>query len=1049
MLEDEQKFEELESKLAALSSQVEDLEQETEVDPFFEDDVRRVIDDFKSRELAGLESEGGDFDDDDESTDSSDFISVQTTGGPSFKTHWIKPTSCENMTRDLARDAFVQGAADRYGTSQQVNNGDVLILLCREAVAAEPEEGSEPGEPEPKKICRYVGLAYNTLVHPASTEPPSEGEELISAPVGNYEIFVWSSCECSSEDPTTVILPSVFETGSSSSTSHGDYASIGSDGSPDMSSADGLLTSAEIRKDNVETPKDLAKGLSNNLTISSNNAGYKTELVQLSQDLTEYYLDRKTKDLSFNADKKELNNHGFASDIFTSKSLTLSNGDCGNLEAVSISGETFDIALLKEGGASLGSTFLTTAKISLGAAVSLGDSVAIETFKADTGDLDTSNKLETDHTVFLPIVSETDADKILNTHSLNTANLSIGIATVTSESGSYKVSIGTNLISKTHNFASGLITDSTSEIQTPGDSIVFNIPASEVSIGNLVDLTDAKQISPHPITSLSNLRASEVSGYTDTSYNIPILADLSKVASNFEGGLYQNSSSSNEPGVSLGSIDIPIGTTDTGVPSSSDLNISASKSEASGGGVSVSLGLAWTGNSSEYDHGLFKGNTPSVDQFATDSFNIKFSDLATPGNNGSAGSYIKELQNLQGSGSYNSAGGIDLTLEFESLKSQLNFINKGFFNGETAVSNGSGSWSVSIAPMTIDTFPDLGEGRSNDKIVTNISGISSAIDGTHNNANESKINLTGNLDVLDYTFNKGLLTEVSSSTLSGQALGSIIVPTSTSSGPVSIYTPDGTSDDYQPNLFKTTVSLGTPLTFYQKKIDTFSSTDALIDFDKGLADVVTNPTYIAGDSLSIDASNYNDNHITKVIDSISVRSSYDVIYSSEDTGEARYYIDYNYKDITTTINNGLVTDITESSSTTVTEGPIIVPATPLKYSCDDDLGCQPDPSGEFDEPTCGGSCTPTSDPVLTFRPANIYDYMKTGSNNDVYNLSQTWTRTSVSTLSMQQYVDLESGELSELQITIFNPAPHLSTGLLEINWDEPSLNRVFLSYQVS
>ena len=79
MLEDDQKFEELESKLAALSSQVEDLEQETEVDPFFEDDVRRVIDDFKSRELAGLESEDEDFDDDEDSS-SDDFISVQTTG---------------------------------------------------------------------------------------------------------------------------------------------------------------------------------------------------------------------------------------------------------------------------------------------------------------------------------------------------------------------------------------------------------------------------------------------------------------------------------------------------------------------------------------------------------------------------------------------------------------------------------------------------------------------------------------------------------------------------------------------------------------------------------------------------------------------------------------------------------------------------------------------------------------------------------------------------------------------------------------------------------
>lgn len=1036
MLEDEQRFEELEAKLAALSSQVEGLELEKEVDPFLEDDVRRLIEDFREKEIAQLEEED-DLDDSDDQGSGNDFIDVQTTGGRTFKVHWIAPDSCDNMTKVTARAAFAAGAAERYGTSQQVNSGDVLILLCRNPLPTEEEPAAS------SKVCQYIGMAVNTGLSPTSAEPPATDVEPMTSSVGNYEIFVWSSCECSAEDSPAVILPSVFEVSSESAT-HGNYASISGDASPDISSADGLITSAEIRKDNATGAVDLAKGLSNTLTISTNNAGYKTELVQLSQDLTEFYLDRETKDLSFNADKKNLNAHGFESDIFTSKNLTLSNGECGNL-AVSISSTSLDLALLKESSGSLDSTYLTTAKISLGTTATLPDSVAIETFKAGTDVLETSNLLEADHTVFLPIVSNTDADKILEAASIQTDTFGISSAAVTTETGSYKVSLGTVLKSKTHNFASGLITDSTSETQAAGNSIVFNIPASEVSIGNLVDLTDTKQISPYPITSLANLRAS-AGTYSTASYNIPILADLSKVASNFAGGLYQNSTSSNVSNVSLGSIDIPSGTTDAGVPSSSDLDISASKSAASGGGVSVNLGLAWTGNSSEYDHGLFKGNTTTANQSASDSFNITFNDLATPGNNGSAGSYIKALQNLQGSGSYNSAGGIDLSLEFESLKSQLNFIDKGFFNNETSVANGSGSWSVSIAPMTINTFPDLGEERPSDRIVTNISGISSAIDGSHSVANESKINLTGNLGVLDYTFNKGLLTGVSSSTLSGQALGSIIVPTSTSSGPVSMYTPDGTSDDYTPNLFKTTVSLGTASAFYQKKINTFSSTNALIDFDRGLADVVTNPTYTAGDSLSIDASDYSNTHTKRVIDTISVRSSYDVIYNSEDTGEARYYIDYNYKDITTTINNGLVTDITESSSTTVTEGPIIVPATPLKYSCDPTLGCQPDPSGEFDEPTCGGSCTATSDPVLTVRPANIYEYNKSGPND--YSLVDTWTRTNTSAINMHQYTN-GSGFFDELQVTPSSPAPHLAGAASVLNEDTPSSTRVFLSYPKS
>ena len=1043
MLEDDQKFEELESKLAALSSQVEDLEQETEVDPFFEDDVRRVIDDFKSRELAGLESEDEDFDDDEDSS-SDDFISVQTTGGPTFKTHWIAPTSCDNMTRDLARDAFVQGAADRYGTSQQVNNGDVLILLCREAVAEEPEE-PEP----PKRTCKYVGLAYNTLVHPASAEPPSETEESISAPVGNYEIFVWSSCECSNEPAETVVLPSIFEE-STGSTSNGNYASIGAAESPDMSNADGLLTEASLRKSEDTSSSNLAKGLSN--TLSKNDAGYKAQLVQLSQDLSRYHLDQKKNQLNFEADKKNLNSHGFGSDLFVSKNLELSNGECGNLETVSISGETFDLALLKEGTPSLGSTFLSTAKISLGTAVSIAGTFNLDVYDTNPVSLESDLELVTGSTVFLPVIAENMADKIANDDTLDTQVFSLTGATVTSDSSGVTVSIGTSASTVTANYSSGLLTHKDSTTTNSG-SINFNIPSVEVSISDLVDLTNTAEISPYPITSLSNVRA-DSGTYSVSLYNIPLLANLSKVRSDFAGGLYQGSTAiEGLDGVSLGSINIPSGTTDDGVPSSSDLNISASKSPASGGGVDVSLGLAWTGNSSEYDHGLFKGNTAEENLSASDSFNIKFNDLATPGILGSAGSYIKELQDLEGSGAYNSSGGLDLSLEFTSLKSQLNFIDKGFFNNETTVSNGSGSWSVSISPMTIDTFPDLGEERPSDRIVTNISGISSTLDGSHAVANESKLNLTGNLGVLDYTFNKGLLTGVSLGSIPNHTLGSIIVPTSTSSGD-SDYVPAGVSVDYTPDLFKTTVSIGTASTFYQKNIDTFSSGDALIDFDKGLALSLYNPSYTAAGSLSIDASNYNTTHTERVIASIDIRSDYAVVYSSEELGEAKYYIDYTYKDITTTVQNGLVTSITETDLPTETQGPIIVPATPLKYSCDDTLGCQPDPLGEFDEPTCGPTCGDSSSttPLLTFRPPKIYEYVKSGVYNDVYTLHGTWTKTDPSGISSQGYVD-GSGNTDVLQVTVILDGlscPHLASKVACVNDDSPDRSgHVYLSYQKS
>ena len=669
MLEDDQKFEELESKLAALSSQVEDLEQETEVDPFFEDDVRRVIDDFKSRELAGLESEDEDFDDDDDSS-SDDFISVQTTAGPSFKTHWIAPTSCENMTRDLARDAFVQGAADRYGTSQQVNNGDVLILLCREAVAEEPEEGSEAEEPEPpKKICKYVGLAYNTLIHPASTEPPSETEELISAPVGNYEIFVWSSCECSDEPAETVVLPSIFEE-STGSTSNGNYASIGADESPDVSNADGLLTEASLRKSKDTSSSNLAKGLSN--TLSKNDAGYKAQLVQLSQELSRYHLDQKKNPLNFEADKKNLNSHGFGSDLFVSKNLELSNGECGNLETVSISGETFDLALLKEGTPSLGSTFLSTAKISLGTAVSIGGTFNLDVYDTNPVSLGSDLGLVTGSTVFLPVISEANADLITTSDTIDSQAFSLTGANVSSGSSGVTVSIGTSASTATANYFSGLLTGQES------------------------------------------------------------------------------------PNVSLGSI----------------------------------------------------------------SFTIP-----------------------------NASGGTD-----------------------------------------------------------------------------------------------------------------------------------GTSDNYTPNLFKASVNSGTASEFYEKSVSIFSSSDALINFVDGVAVSLSNPSYTRISGLSLDASNNNGTVEATKLSDISVRGIYDVIYESEETGDARYYIDYTYQDITLTIQNGLVTETELGSSMTDSKGPINVPGADLKYGCDPDYGCQPDPAGEFFDSSCGSGCV-AEELILSYRPSNIWIYTESSYEN--------------------------------------------------------------------
>ena len=672
MLEDDQKFEELESKLAALSSQVEDLEQETEVDPFFEDDVRRVIDDFKSRELAGLESEDEDFEDDDSSSD--DFISVQTTGGPTFKTHWIAPTSCENMTRDLARDAFVQGAADRYGTSQQVNNGDVLILLCREPVAEEPEEGSEAEEPEPpKKICKYVGLAYNTLIHPASTEPPSETEKLISAPVGNYEIFVWSSCECSAESAGINVSSLLISSGSSDSHK---YASIGDSASAVSSEVSGLVT--DITVDNSGEKSAIDAGSLNSIgigsvTISNNSAGLKTGLVSLSEKLTDYYVNYAQKSVTLEGTKTNIDSRSSSSGNLLSKTYELTGSECG-ISSVSIA--SVSLGIFRPGDVESSHAFLDSVSVSLGVSIFNDGAVTgtnfIPSYRVSSSAYE---DLTAESTVFLPVIAENMADEIANDDTLDTQVFSLTGANVTSDSSGVTVSIGTSASAITANYSSGLLTHKDSPVSSLGN-ISFTLP--NVSIGN--------------------------------------------------------------------------------------------------------------GNNSDI---IFR-------------------------------------------------------------------------------------------------------------------------------------------EVFDVT----------------------------------------------------------------------------------------------------------------------VRGEYDVIYESEGTGDARYYVDHTYKDVTIDIENGLVAGSAKGSlATSYGTHPIVVPGAELRYSCDPEYGCMPDPAGEHDEDTCGGTCTSTSSPILTFRPPKIYEYVKSGVYNDVYSLYGTWTKTNVSTLSMQQYED-ESGKIDELQVRRGVSCPHIGSILGCLNEDFPhQYGMVYLSYQ--
>ena len=202
-------------------------------------------------------------------------------------------------------------------------------------------------------------------------------------------------------------------------------------------------------------------------------------------------------------------------------------------------------------------------------------------------------------------------------------------------------------------------------------------------------------------------------------------------------------------------------------------------------------------------------------------------------------------------------------------------------------------------------------------------------------------------------------------------------------------------------------------------------------------------------NVSIGNGNNSDINFREVTD-VTVRGEYDVIYESEGTGDARYYVDHIYQDVTIDIENGLVAGSAKvSPATSYGTKPIVVPGAELRYSCDPVYGCTPDPAGEYDEDTCGGNCGDPSgfEPILTFRPAKIYEYVKTGFNNDNYFLDETWTKTGISGVSWQQYRD-NNGRLDELQVTIHNGNPHVAGQLATLNEDLEDSIRVFLSYQV-
>lgn len=108
---------------------------------------------------------------------------------------------------------------------------------------------------------------------------------------------------------------------------------------------------------------------------------------------------------------------------------------------------------------------------------------------------------------------------------------------------------------------------------------------------------------------------------------------------------------------------------------------------------------------------------------------------------------------------------------------------------------------------------------------------------------------------------------------------------------------------------------------------------------------------------------------------VTLDSYYESIDSSAQTGDAVHRI---YKTETKRKNvswiEGILTDTgSEVSKSKTLVGVIRVPGDKITYKCDDYGGCVPDPSGEYEESTCGGYCE-TADCPLDYRPSTYYVY---------------------------------------------------------------------------
>jgi len=110
----------------------------------------------------------------------------------------------------------------------------------------------------------------------------------------------------------------------------------------------------------------------------------------------------------------------------------------------------------------------------------------------------------------------------------------------------------------------------------------------------------------------------------------------------------------------------------------------------------------------------------------------------------------------------------------------------------------------------------------------------------------------------------------------------------------------------------------------------------------------------AGGIATTDRISYLENY------ELTIEAKYNVIYQSENKGDAEYYFYKKEKKVNDAkFASGLFYDGGDEDpdgTEKVLLGIISVKNVPLKYSCDPLYGCMPDPAGHYYEDTCGGNC---------------------------------------------------------------------------------------------